>query len=98
MLGGLASRLPRRQWVLLALAAFAVVAAGCGSDSGGGRLLSQRQADELRGSLTQVEQDVAARNCTGAGQQAVGLKEQIDRIRRLDKELPRARRGSGRSP
>jgi hypothetical protein len=81
---------------LLALAAFAVLAAGCGSDSGDGKLLSQRQASELRGTLTQVEQDVDAKNCTGAEQQVAGLRDQIDSIRQLDPDLRRALRASTR--
>jgi septal ring factor EnvC (AmiA/AmiB activator) len=95
MLGAPASRLRRWHGLLLALAAIAVLA-GCGSDSGSGRLLSQRQADELRGTLSQVEQDVAASNCTGAQQQAVALQDQIDSIRRLQGSLRRALRASAR--
>jgi hypothetical protein len=96
MLGVPASRLRRQRGPLLVLAAVAVLAAGCGSDSGGGRLLSRQQASELRGTLNQVQQDVEAKNCTGAEEQATALQDQIDSIRRLDGGLRRALRASAR--
>jgi TolA-binding protein len=79
----------------LVLAAILLFAAGCG-DSKHGRLLSDNQASELRGTLSQVQQDVAADNCTGAEQQVAALQEQIDGIRRLDSNLRSALRSSTR--
>jgi hypothetical protein len=79
----------------LVLAAILLFAAGCG-DSKHGRLLSDNQASELRGTLSQVQQDVAADNCTGAKQQVAALEEQIDGIRRLDGNLRSALRSSTR--
>jgi hypothetical protein len=92
--------LKARSWVRralpVALATAAFAAAGCGGDSGGGRLLSQQQARELRATLTEIEQDVSAGNCTGAGQQVSAIEEQIDSIRRLDSKLRSALRASTR--
>jgi hypothetical protein len=80
----------------LGLVAVSLLAAGCGSDSGGGRLLSRQQASDLRAKLTQVEQDVAAKDCTGAGQEVAALQGEIDSIRRLDRKLRSALRASAR--
>jgi outer membrane murein-binding lipoprotein Lpp len=80
----------------LGLVAVSLLAAGCGSDSGGGRLLSRQQASDLRAKLTQVEQDVAAKDCTGAGQEVAALQTEIDSIRRLDRKLRSALRASAR--
>jgi hypothetical protein len=96
MLGVPASRLRRQHGLLLALAAIIVLAAGCGGDSGSDRLLSKKQAADLRGTLDEVEQDVQNQNCTGAAQQAVALRGQIDSIRRIDSDLRRALRSSAR--
>jgi len=72
-----------------------LVAAGCGSSSSGnGRLLSQSQAGELRASLSKVEQDVAAKNCTSAAQEVSALQDQISTIRRLDGDLRSSLRSS----
>jgi hypothetical protein len=91
-----ASRLGPLPAPLLALAAAVAFAGGCGDDSGEGSLLSQRQASELRGTLNEVEQDVAAENCSGAAEQVAALESQIDSIRRLDRDLRRALRSSAR--
>ena len=89
-----------RLWLLFAplfmLAAICLLATGCGGDSKKGNLLSAQQASELRGTLSQVQQDVAASNCTGAEQQVSALQDQIDTIRRLDGNLRSALRASTR--
>jgi hypothetical protein len=90
-----ASRLRLRFWPFLALAAILAFAAGCG-DSKHGKLLSASQASELRGTLSQVQQDVAADNCTGAKEQVAALEQQIDGIKRLDGNLRSALRSSTR--
>jgi hypothetical protein len=90
-----ASRRRLQYGPFLVLAAILLFAAGCG-DSKHGRLLSDNQASELRGTLSQVQQDVAADNCTGAKQQVAALEEQIDGIRRLDGNLRSALRSSTR--
>jgi hypothetical protein len=91
-----ASRLRPRFAPLLVLAALGLLVAGCGSSSPKGKLLSQRQASDLRGTLSGVEQDVAAKNCTGAEQQVAALQQQIDAINRLDSNLRSALRASAR--
>jgi hypothetical protein len=70
--------------------------AGCGGDSGDGRLLTNGEASELRGTLRQVEQEVADGDCTSAAQDVAKLQGQIDSIRRLDRKLRRALRSSAR--
>jgi TolA-binding protein len=90
-----ASRLRLPFVPFLLLAAICLLAVGCG-DSKQGRLLSTKQASELRGTLSQVQQDVAASNCTGAEQQVAALQDQIDGIRRLDGDLRSALRSSTR--
>ena len=90
-----ASRLRLQFGPLLSLVAICLLAAGCG-DSKHGRLLSTQQASELRGTLSQVQQDVAASNCTGAEQQVAALQDQIDGIKRLDRNLRSALRSSTR--
>jgi hypothetical protein len=91
-----ASRLRLRSAWLPLLAAVCILAAGCGSSSTNGRLLSRQQASELRASLTQVEQDVSAKNCTGATEQVAALEEQIDSVKRLDRGLRSSLRASVR--
>jgi hypothetical protein len=95
-LAGPEARSWARRALPVALATAALVGAGCGGDSGSGRLLSSRQARDLRATLTEVEQDVSAGNCTGAGQQVSALEEQIDSIQRLDRKLRSALRASTR--
>jgi hypothetical protein len=89
------SRSRLRRSSLLALVAAATIPLGCGSDSGG-RLLSQKQAGELRGTLSAVEQDVAAKDCTSAADEVSTLQSEIDGIRRLDRDLRSALRASVR--
>jgi hypothetical protein len=93
-------RLQARSWgprvLLVALAAAILAASGCGDDSGDGRLLSRQQAGDLRATLTVIEQDVSAGNCTGAGEQVSALEEEIDSIKRLDRKLRSALRASAR--
>jgi hypothetical protein len=91
-----ASRLRRHPAPLLALAAVCLLAAGCGSSSSSGTLLSRQQAGELRASLNRVEQDVASKDCTGAGQEVAALQQQIDSINRLDRKLRSSLRSSVR--
>jgi TolA-binding protein len=90
-----ASRLRLPFGPLLVLAATALLAAGCG-DSSHGRLLSTNQASDLRATLSEVQQDVAAENCTGAKERVAALEAQIDGIRRLDRNLRSALRSSTR--
>jgi TolA-binding protein len=90
-----ASRLRLQLGPLLLVAAILLVAAGCG-DSKNERLLSTKQASELRGTLSQVQQDVAASNCTGAEQQVAALQDEIDGLKRLDSDLRSALRSSAR--
>jgi TolA-binding protein len=90
-----ASRLRLQCGPLLLLAAICLLAASCG-DSKHGKLLSTKQASELRGTLSQVQQDIAASNCTGAEQQVAALQDQIDGIKRLDRNLRSALRSSTR--
>jgi hypothetical protein len=91
---GFASRPRRRSAPALALAAVCLLAAGCGDSSSKGRLLSQQQAGQLRASLSRIEQEVAAKNCTGAGQEISALQDQVDTIRRLDRNLRSSLRSS----
>jgi hypothetical protein len=91
-----ASRLRRQLGPLLALAAVCLLATACGSSSSSGKLLSQRQAGQLRASLNRVEQDVASKDCTGAEQEVGALQEQIDSINRLDRNLRSSLRSSVR--
>ena len=71
-----------------------MLVAGCGSSSGNGRLLSQSQAGALRASLSRIEQDVAAKDCTTAGQEVSSLEDRISTIRRLDRNLRSSLRSS----
>jgi hypothetical protein len=97
MLSLLASRRTLRPTLLLAVGAVAVILVGCGNDSSGkGRLLSAQQASELKGTLAQVEQDVAAKNCTGAAQEAAAFEQRVDQIQRLNRSLRSALRASSR--
>ena len=94
-----ASRLWRRSVAPLLVAgllAAACLIAACGDDSGGGRLLSSGQASDLRSTLSKVEQDVADRDCTGAGQEISTLQSQLASISRLDSSLRRSLRASVR--
>jgi hypothetical protein len=91
-----ASRLRLRSTALLLLAAASVLATACGGGSSSGKLLSTQQASELRASLSQVEQDVAAKNCSGAAERVAALKQQIDSINRLDSDLRSSLRASVR--
>lgn len=79
---------------LVLVAASVAGGSGCGGNSGGGRLLSSKQAGDLRAKLNQIEQDVGAGNCTGAGDQVSALEGQIDSIRHLDGNLRSALRAS----
>jgi hypothetical protein len=94
-----ASRLWRRSvapLLVAGLVAGACLIVACGSESGGGRLLSAEQASDLRSTLTKVEQDVADRDCTGAAQEVSTLQSQLDSISRLDRSLRRSLRASVR--
>jgi hypothetical protein len=86
----------RLQRALLGLVAAGLLASGCGDDSGDGRVLSRKQASDLRGTLSQVEQSLAAKNCTGAEQQVAAFREEVDSIHRLDRDLRSALRASTR--
>jgi hypothetical protein len=84
-----------RRAPLLALAAAAAILAGCGNDSSGkGRLLSSQEANNLQDTLTRVQQDVAAKNCTAAGQEVAAFQQDVDSIRRLNRRLRSALRES----
>ena len=85
-----------RRLLTVALTTGLLAVTGCGNDSGDGGLLSRRQASDLRATLTQIEQDVSAGNCSGAAQQVSTLEGQIDSIRRLDRKLRSALRASTR--
>jgi hypothetical protein len=85
-----------RRVLPFALAAAVLAPVGCGGDSGDGRLLSRQQARDLRATLSQIEQNVTAGDCTGAAQQVSALQGQIDSIRRLDRKLRGALRASTR--
>jgi hypothetical protein len=85
----------RPVWLPL-LAVIGILAAGCGDSSNDGKLLSRRQASELRASLTQVQEEVSARNCTGATEQVAELESQIDSIKRLNRDLRSSLRASVR--
>ena len=92
-----ASRLWLRTLALLLLAGACLLPLGCGGDSdGGGRLLSQEQAGDLLGTLRQVEQDVADRDCAGASEQVATLESQVGAIARLERSLRRSLRTSVR--
>jgi hypothetical protein len=84
-----------RRALPVALATAGLAVAGCG-DSGSGPLLSSRQAGDLRAKLTEIEQDVSSGNCTGAAEQVSALEQQIDSMRRLDRNLRSALRASAR--
>jgi hypothetical protein len=91
-----ASRLRLRFAPLLVIPALCVLVTGCGNSSPKGKLLSQRQASDLRGTLSQVEQDVTAKDCTAASERVAALQQQIDGINRLDSNLRSSLRGSVR--
>jgi hypothetical protein len=96
MLHGPASQSRRWSAPRLLLTAVCLLATGCGGGSSSGNLLSQRQADDLRASLNQVERDVAAKDCSGAGQRIAALQQQIDSIGKLDGNLRSSLRSSVR--
>ena len=92
-----ASGLWSRSLALLLVAGACLLALGCGGDSSeSGRLLSQEQASDLLGTLNQVEQDVADRDCTSADEQVATLGSQVDAIARLKRSLRRSLRSSVR--
>jgi hypothetical protein len=86
----------KRKVLSLLLVFAGLAAASCGSDPSNGRLLSNRNAGQLRATLNQIEQKVSAGNCSGAGEQVAALEGQIDSIRRLDRKLRSALRASAR--
>lgn len=97
MLTPSASRLRLHPALVLALGAVTAILVGCGNGSSGtGKLLTARQATDLKGTLAQVEQDVAAKNCTDAEQRAATFEQQIDSIQPLNSRLRSALRASSR--
>jgi hypothetical protein len=86
----------KRTLLTSALLITVLAAASCGSDSSNRRLLSNSQAGELRATLNQIEQEVSAGNCSGAGDRVAALETQIDAIRRLDRKARSALRSSAR--
>lgn len=50
----------------------------CGGDDGKGRPLSASRASELRSTLAQIEQSVAAGDCDGASAQVQTLEQEAD--------------------
>ena len=86
----------KRKLLAAALLFAILAAAGCGSDSSNRPLLSSSQAGELRATLSQIEQEVSAGNCSSAGDRVAALETQIDSIRRLDRKLRSALRTSAR--
>ena len=86
----------KRKLLPAALLFAILTAAGCGSDSSNRPLLSSSQAGELRATLSQIEQEVSAGNCSSAGDRVAALETQIDSIRRLDRKLRSALRTSAR--
>ena len=74
-------------------AAFVAVAAllGACGDDGSKQELSTRTAASLRSTLSEVEQLVKSRDCTGAAQQAATLRSQVqDLPSRVDADLRQA--------
>jgi hypothetical protein len=83
--------------LLIALGAATAILVGCGNDSSGkGRLLSAQESGNLQDTLTRVQQDVAAKNCTAAGQEVTAFQQEVDSIRRLNRRLRSALRASSR--
>jgi hypothetical protein len=76
------------------LGAAAVMLGACGND-GEGRPLSASRASELRSTLGQIEQSVAAGNCDDAAAQAQTLEQEAaDLPRGVNSDLRRALRSS----
>jgi hypothetical protein len=66
----------------------ATLAAGCGSDSG---LVSSSRSASMRASLSQVERNFNAGDCTAASQGAAALRTKIDALpSRVDRKVRRA--------
>jgi hypothetical protein len=78
----------------IALAAALVLAAGCGNDSGHGKLLSRATAADLRATLDQVQQDVANGDCGAASSASAQLQQDVNSVRGLDSSLRGALRAS----
>lgn len=81
---------PTRRRRTLGTAAALTLAVGllssCGEDSKTG--LSQQRATNLRSSLDQVETRITDRDCTGAAEQAVTFRRQVDSLpSRVDRGL-----------
>jgi outer membrane murein-binding lipoprotein Lpp len=96
MLSLRASRRRLRPTLLLAAGAAAAILAGCGNDSGNGRLLTSSQAGDLKTTLSQIEANVAAKDCTTASDEVAAFEQRVDEIRRLDSNLRSALRSSSR--
>lgn len=96
MLSLRASRRRLRPTLLLAAGAAAAILAGCGNDSGNGRLLTSSQAGDLKTTLSQIEANVAAKDCTTAADEVAAFEQRVDEIRRLDSNLRSALRSSSR--
>jgi hypothetical protein len=82
----------RSNWTAVtALALAAALLGGCGNDSsGGGRKLTRATAASLQGTLDKVEQNVNARNCAEASQQADALRQEVAALSRVSGDLQRA--------
>ena len=76
--------------LIAVLALAAVLGGGCGNDDSGGPKLSRSTAASLRGTLDQVQEDVASHNCTAAAQQAATLRQQVDGLGRVRRSIRRA--------
>jgi hypothetical protein len=57
-------------------------------------LLSSSEAGNLRAALSQIQQEVAGGNCSGAGDRVAALETQVDSIHPLDRKLRSALRTS----
>ncbi len=83
--------------LMIALGVTTAILIGCGNDSSGkGRLLSAQESSNLQDTLTRVQQDVAAKNCTAAAQEVTAFQQDVDSIRRLNRRLRSALRASSR--
>jgi hypothetical protein len=75
---------------LAALVVGGVLLGACGGDEGSSELRSG-DATSLRSTLTEVEQRVEGRDCTGASEQAAAFREQVSRLsERVGSELRQA--------